>query len=399
MRLIHTADWHLGQTFYEFDRSAEHRLFIDWLLQQLSVCKPDALLIAGDVFDSPNPSAEAQRLFFSFIERAHTGNPQLQIVITAGNHDSAARLEAPQPLLEQLNVEVRGIVPHLDNGDIDVHKLIIQLKAGGYCLAVPYLRQGDYPKAASYAEGVSKLYCSLLDAVPDDGKPIVAMGHMCVIGSQINEGDRWEHVSLVGGVENVPAEVFDRRISYTALGHLHRYQTVGGRFNVCYSGTPLAMSFAEQSNRQGIVMVDIDDAGNVSTQHIINDGAVRLLSVPKHPAPIDEVLQAIAQLPDGEPDSTSPYIMVQVAVTQPEPSLRSQIEEAVRGKAVRLTRMTATTVQSNVDKATGIKPCTNLSDIDMLGLLQDIWRKNNGGNDMSVELEQLLNQSINTINL
>lgn len=94
MKILHTADWHLGQTFYEYDRREEHLHFLEWLKQQIRQHEIDVLLIAGDVFDSPNPSAESQRMYYRFLREVTSENPSLQIIIIAGNHDSAARLEA-----------------------------------------------------------------------------------------------------------------------------------------------------------------------------------------------------------------------------------------------------------------------------------------------------------------
>ena len=149
MKILHTADWHLGQTFYEYDRREEHLHFLEWLKQQIRQHEIDVLLIAGDVFDSPNPSAESQRMYYRFLREVTSENPSLQIIIIAGNHDSAARLEAPNPLLEDMNVTVRGVVRRNAEGDIDLQHLIVPLYTEGevtaYCLAVPYLRQGDYP--------------------------------------------------------------------------------------------------------------------------------------------------------------------------------------------------------------------------------------------------------------
>lgn len=108
MKILHTADWHLGQTFYEYSRYDEHVRFLDWLRRQIKERKIDVLLVAGDIFDGPNPSAESQRLYYSFLRRVTAECPALQIIIIAGNHDSAARLEAPNPLLEEMNITVRG---------------------------------------------------------------------------------------------------------------------------------------------------------------------------------------------------------------------------------------------------------------------------------------------------
>lgn len=152
LKLIHTADWHLGQTFFGYDREAEHDAFLGFLTNLLVERETDVLLIAGDVFDVTNPSAGAQRRFYRFLKEANRRNPGLQIVIIAGNHDSAIRLEAPNPLLEELNTSIVGIVGRTDSGEIDLASLVVPLRnrAGereALCLAVPFLRQGDYPAA------------------------------------------------------------------------------------------------------------------------------------------------------------------------------------------------------------------------------------------------------------
>lgn len=171
MKLLHTADWHLGQTFFDYDRKMEHLAFLDWLKKQVLEQEMDVLLVAGDVFDSPNPSAESQKMYYHFLRDVTTENPDLQIIIIAGNHDSAARLEAPNPLLETMNVTVRGVVKHTPDGEIDFEHLIVPLNKGGNCLAVLYLRQGDYPESDTYAEGVQAMYKMLLDKIEDRSNP------------------------------------------------------------------------------------------------------------------------------------------------------------------------------------------------------------------------------------
>ena len=104
MKILHTADWHIGNTFFGNDRNEEHRLFFDFLLRTIGEEHPDALVVAGDVFDTSNPSAEAQKIYYNFLHRATRENPGLQIVIIAGNHDSAGRIEAPGELLAADNI-------------------------------------------------------------------------------------------------------------------------------------------------------------------------------------------------------------------------------------------------------------------------------------------------------
>src|SRR5690606_4373168 len=166
MNILHTADWHLGQLFHEYDRTYEHQQFLDWLVQTLQREEVDVLLISGDVFDLSNPSAATIRQFYTFLNRATNACPDIQVVITAGNHDSASRLESPKPLLESSNIHIIGVVEKDDSGAIDYDKLLIPLMKHGaikaWCMAVPFLRMGDYPALADcdnpYAEGVATLY-------------------------------------------------------------------------------------------------------------------------------------------------------------------------------------------------------------------------------------------------
>ena len=196
LKIIHTADWHLGQTFFGYDRDEEHEAFLSWLIDILTLRQTDVLLIAGDVFDVANPSAAAQRRFFRFLREANRHNPQLQIVIIAGNHDSAARLEAPIPLLEELNTSIVGAVPRTDLCKIDFDSLLIPLynkegKREAICLAVPYLRQGDYPASKegkdTYVEGVTRMYRQLYDYADSQRQPgeaLLAMGHLHATGAE-----------------------------------------------------------------------------------------------------------------------------------------------------------------------------------------------------------------------
>ena len=119
MKIIHTADWHIGQTFFGYDRFQEHQYFLDWLTDQITTQQIDVLLISGDIFDVANPSAQAQRQFYRFLRRVTEQNPGLQIILIAGNHDSASRLETPIPLLEEMNIQIRGTVRKRADGTID----------------------------------------------------------------------------------------------------------------------------------------------------------------------------------------------------------------------------------------------------------------------------------------
>jgi exonuclease SbcD len=193
MRFIHTSDWHLGQTLHNFDRSYEHQAFLDWLIVCLVKEEAEALMISGDIFDTANPAAQAQKQFHRFLQRAKQ-LPHLNIVIIAGNHDSPSRLEAPAPLLEEMDLAVICFVPRLLDGSIDLDRLVLPSKnAAGeikaWCLAIPFLRPSDVPKCEGevkdpYMQGITLLYQQCLQYALTQRQPdqaIIALGHLSKI--------------------------------------------------------------------------------------------------------------------------------------------------------------------------------------------------------------------------
>ena len=352
IRILHTADWHLGQTFFGYDRTEEHGVFLNWLAEEIRQKEIDALIIAGDVFDVSNPSAASQSMYYQFIYRVTAENPYLQIVIVAGNHDSAARLEAPLPLLQAMRTEVRGVVRKLEGGEIDYDHLTVELKNRQgevelLCMAVPFLRQGDYPAVQTegnpYAEGVRELYAQLLQRLwkrRTENQAILAIGHLQATGSEIAEKDYSER-TVIGGLECVSPEAFSEQIAYTALGHIHKAQRVSGRENVRYAGSPIPMSFAEKHYHHGVVMVTFDGGCAVDIERLECPKLIPLLSVPNgEPVSPEAILEALKELPETE--AVAPYLEVKVLLEEPEPMLRQEIEEALADKNYRLARIVST---------------------------------------------------------
>ena len=352
IRILHTADWHLGQTFFGYDRTEEHEVFLNWLAEEIRQKEIDALIIAGDVFDVSNPSAASQSMYYQFIYRVTAENPYLQIVIVAGNHDSAARLEAPLPLLQAMRTEVRGVVRKLEGGEIDYDHLTVELKNRKgevelLCMAVPFLRQGDYPAVQTegnpYAEGVRELYAQLLQKLwkrRTENQAILAIGHLQATGSEIAEKDYSER-TVIGGLECVSPEAFSEQIAYTALGHIHKAQRVSGRENVRYAGSPIPMSFAEKHYHHGVVMVTFDGGCAVDIERLECPKLIPLLSVPNgEPVSPEAILEALKELPETE--AVAPYLEVKVLLEEPEPMLRQEIEEALADKNYRLARIVST---------------------------------------------------------
>lgn len=403
MILLHTADWHIGQYFFGYDRKEEHIYFFEWLKKTVKEQQADTLLVAGDIFDSPNPSAESQKIYYRFLREVTAENTDLKIIIIAGNHDSAGRLEAPTPLLEEMNIHVKGLVRKTEEGEIDYLELFVPIykenEIQAWCLTVPYLRQGDYPNAESYSKGVSALYDLLyaeLQQVKEKHLPVVVMGHLQATGSEISENDRSER-TIIGGLECISPEVFDKKdIVYTALGHLHKAQRVSGRENVRYAGSPLPMSFSEKHYKQGANLIEIENNQLKNIKRLNFEPLARLISLPKEPKPLAEVLEEIKALPDGEITKASPYLELKVLLTEPEPSMRNQIEEALLGKAVRLASAVPFRVKS--DRESKMITYEELKTINPMEMADDVFLSRYG-NEMPDKMKSLLQTVIHEINI
>lgn len=275
MKIIATSDWHLGNLFHGNDRLPEHKHFLKWLLEQIAEQKPDALLIAGDIFDNGNPSAAAQTVYYEFLADATQLCPNMQVIITAGNHDSASRLEAPRPLLTRYHVEIRGNVRKIwqqgENGDDDktgghwiysFDDLIIPVTSEEgeevIVLAVPFLRS-DVVQNASYSQGVNEFLRELTAEARQKypGRKCIMMAHMYAKGSDIAKKDASEKI-IIGGQEEVDLEGWNDHPDYMTCGHIHKRQHIWNTEWARYTGSILPMSFAEKDYTHGIDLITIE---------------------------------------------------------------------------------------------------------------------------------------------
>ncbi len=387
MRLLHTSDWHLGQTLHNFDRTYEHQCFLDWLLDTIVAEQVDALLIAGDVFDNANPSALAHRQLFSFLRQARSRAPHLQVVLIAGNHDSPGRLEAPGPLLEAQGATVVGHVLRGADGAIDLERFVVPLhdRTGtvrAWCLAIPFLRPGDLPRPPAgegaaagpdpYLHGTALLYqqaFALARARCKEDQAIVAMGHCHMVDGQASQDS--ERRIVIGGSEALPTSMFDPSLAYAALGHLHLAQRVARQEHWRYCGSPLPLSFSEVGYRHQVLRIDLEGPRAREITPLYVPRAVELLRVPAAPAPLPEVLAALEALDlPALPHEAQPYLEVRVLLDGPEPGLRAQVEAALSGKPVRLAKIEPTRKQAAHASAEAMT-------LDQLARLQpdDIFRR------------------------
>lgn len=387
MRLLHTSDWHLGQDFYKFDRTYEHQQFLSWLLQTLVEKNVDVLLIAGDVFDVSNPSAQAQRMFFEFLVEARRRSPDLQTIVIAGNHDSGARLEAPAHLLKSFAVTVVGRVTSSRDGlsanDKTNDQFLIPLYSkqqkssdpAAICLALPFLRAADvqwtddllsYPDAIvrAYEQGIAMAREQYGDKIP-----LIGMGHFHARGGQSSMDS--ERRLVIGGEEAVLLGSLAEQFAYFALGHLHLPQSVGGHGHVRYSGSPLPMSFSELHYPHQAVLVDLAD-GRVSVHEPLRvPRAVNILRCPKEVKPFEDALRELSalELPECAVDQ-QPYLEVPIRLSGPTPDYRVRIEEALKGKPVRLVKITPSRAAASSERTQG--PLADLAGLAALRQLDPV---------------------------
>jgi len=263
-RLLHTADWHLGKTLNDQSREEEHALFLKWLLEAIDHHEVDAILLAGDVFDSANPPQSALSLYYNFVADLFK-RPACSLTVISGNHDSASLLEAPKQALKALNVHVTGTMA----GE-PADRLLILEKEGKQCLTVamlPFLRDRDLRTGRAgesrdeitreLTSGIAQRYREAAEALPK-GCPAIATGHLTVAGSRTSDAEREIHI---GGLGSVTADIFPEEFSYIALGHLHRPQAAGTAAHVRYSGSPIPLSFSEHTDEKEVRILDIDAKG------------------------------------------------------------------------------------------------------------------------------------------
>lgn len=277
MKLLHTSDWHLGARLHEQERLPEQKQFLDWLLETLRKERPEALVVSGDIYDTHTPTNAARQTFLDFLTAARSLEHAPRIVITAGNHDSAAVLRASEGVLSLVGVTV---VPTFDLDHPE--RFVVELNgtdddAGLVVGAIPFLTSADCANAARNTEdgqprgevptpsiGFARAVRSVFDACREraNGRPVVLLGHCAVAGSQLAK--RWEHekgvasapMQKIGGLDELSSGVFPAGADYVALGHLHIPQTVGGSECVRYSGSPIAMSFDESDPPKSVVVAE-----------------------------------------------------------------------------------------------------------------------------------------------
>ncbi len=283
MKILHTADWHIGKVLHKHPLEEEHNLFFEWLLETITKEKIDLLLVSGDIFDLANPAAKDRKLYYNFLSQLI--GTQTRVIITGGNHDSIGVLNAPSEVLNALDIHVIGgakenLKDELIEIKDDTGKLALVVAA------IPYLRDRDLrqndashqqsSRVEAVRSGIKKHYDDIAklakESYPDI--PLIGMGHLYTKGSITSESEREIQIGNEAAVE---AKHFSKSFDYLALGHIHRPQVIDKNEFIRYSGSPIALSFSEQTHNKVVLIVTVDES-NVDKPQVIPVPTFRALN-------------------------------------------------------------------------------------------------------------------------
>ena len=301
MKLLHTSDWHIGQQLFNFSRNDEHQHFLSQLADIVEREKPDVMVVSGDVYHVSNPSAEAEQLFVDRLLEICSRNPKMRTLVTAGNHDSALRLEADKALWKRNNVTISGVYQRDEENKLAPEKFVYKVEGVGIVAAVPYFN----PRFASYAETFAKIDKEV-ESLNTENLPVVYMAHASV-GSAERYGT---NETGIGGIDFIPLSDFGNQYDYLALGHIHKPMFIGGSDgHARYCGSPIAISF-DEVHPHGVDILEIEHGQKPAIRTIPIAQLRNVQTIPSEPKPFEEAIRLLEELPSECPD----YIRLNVLV-------------------------------------------------------------------------------------
>ena len=284
MRILHTADWHVGATLRGRSRADEHRAVLAEVVSIAEERQVDLAIVAGDLFHHAAPNPESEQIVYDALLRlARDGR---QVLLVAGNHDNPARVEAIRPLLGMAGIHAVGHPRRRDEGGI----VRTETRNGERANAVllPFLSQRGIVKAddlmsgqagdhvQKYADRIRSILSHLCEGFEEDAVNLV-ISHLTVVGGKVGGGEREAHTVFD---YQVPPQVFPTNAHYTALGHLHRSQEVPGPGKIHYSGAPIQVDFSEEKNDPCVLLAEAEAGvpARVTEEKLRSPRSLRTLS-------------------------------------------------------------------------------------------------------------------------
>jgi len=342
MRILHTSDWHIGHRLHDNDRYEEHLLFLNWLLATIDNNKVDLLIVAGDIFDTANPTNIALTQYYEFL-RQLIKTCCKDIIIIGGNHDSYGTLNAPKDILKYFNIHIVGKAHENCMDEVIVIKDRKEKIQSVIC-AVPFLRDRDIRQAISgesYAdieqrikEGIIRRYRNLADCIAQykmQPFPVMATGHLYAAGGTFSDTtDKSERDIHIGNLAQIRADEFPSEFDYIALGHLHRPQMVNGQNNIRYAGSPIPLSFSEFTDKKLVLLLDFESSQMQGIEEIVVPAWRQLVRLKGSFAQIANQIQLL----DNDRSHMKIWAEVKVELDQYEPYITHKVNELVKNRNV-----------------------------------------------------------------
>lgn len=395
MKILHTSDWHLGQHFMMKSREAEHRAFLSWLIERVIDESIDAVVVAGDIFDSASPASYARKLYSDFIVNLQKAGCT-QLIIVSGNHDSVAVLNESKSLLNALNVSVlAGLSENLTDHIVTVKDK--QNKEAVIC-ALPFLRATDVmlsesgssaeQKQMSLQQGIQKTYQDIYKLAESThmNSPIIATGHLTAVGCSVSESVRDIYI---GTLTAFPAQLFPP-FDYIALGHLHRAQRVQKSEHIRYSGSPIALSFDEVKHDKRVIVVEFDDEKQLTTTEIIIPSFQKLAVL------TGDFADVTAGLTDLIESAEPVWVEVKIQESFFRSDVQAQLNDLVSSTAVEILKISTPKIDENNQwQADQIETLEELKPVDLFQYRLDC--EDNISEEQQIQLKILFAQSLETL--
>ncbi|MDO6680733.1 exonuclease subunit SbcD [Oceanobacter sp. 5_MG-2023] len=355
MKILHTSDWHLGQSFFTKSRKAEHQAFLDWLLTQVRRYNIDAVIVAGDVFDTGTPPSYAREMYNRFI--VAISQCHCRLVILAGNHDSVSTLNESRQLVACLDTQVVASISPLDP-----HEQLIELEyrhgserehgdaagpVGAIVCAIPFIRPRDVLQSRAGESGLEKRQ-ALGEAIQQHYQrvyqaalalktskqldvPIIATGHLTALG--VSQSDSVRDI-YIGSLDGFAADGFPPA-DYIALGHIHRPQRVAKSEHIRYSGSPIPLSFDELKTTKQVVMVEFSGSHTVAITPVDVPVFQPMAVIKGDLAAIEQGLLAYQHIPADQPV----WLCIEVEQQDYLADLPQRIQALTEGLAVEVLQL------------------------------------------------------------
>ena len=336
MRILHTADWHLGKRLEQSERTEEHQAFLTWLIQTLQSERIDVLIVAGDIFDTGSPSNAAFEQYYGFLRQVKNTCCR-EVIIIGGNHDSISTLNAPQSLLKYFNVHIIGGVPQ-EFADQIIELSDEQGQLELVVCAVPFLRDRDIrlsiagetleERESRIKQGITDHYHRFLTHIEDyklNKIPVIATGHLFAAGSATSDSEKEIHVGNLG---QIGGDQFPKEFDYVALGHIHRPQLINKMNHIRYSGSPIPLSFSETEDKKLVIVLEFQEGILNSLEEIEVPCSRRLIRIK---GSFDKVKTKLALLEDQHTLFPA-WVEVQVDTESFIFDLEEQLNSLIEGK-------------------------------------------------------------------